>query len=1007
MSSLGGMSGRQKSLPVSAFKIFTALTILTAGFFSSPANSAEFGKNQLYTKTFNWQSCETEHCEIYFYPSLRGRINDIADGIEKSEKEVSDFLGVRLKKKPRFLFFETHPDFHSNRLFPVGWGTGGFSEPMKNRFVMPCYTSPREMRHIIEHEYTHINTFDIFYGGFWRSLSLVRTMVYPIPLWMQEGLAEFTSDIWDAEDAAALRDIYLNKLIVASDDMISFSHLEGYRVYLAYKQSQKMMIFLAEKYGREKVPELILQFPHVWEQNIALKKVIAIDSKAFDEKFEDYLDNLYKDVCESRNSPDSIGERISPEFSFYRSRAPLITAQGEFFISDGYGYDEIIMRKNRKISRLLKRKKNYFDRIAGSLAYSDGELIFYAWKNARAFLVFYGLEGRKKGQMRLMDAPFADVRQIEAMPGGSLLIAADMNCQSDIFLVTVESMGTGPIINLTNDADYEDSFASDARRQKIIYSCERENQLDLREIKIASGEKSWLTSTAYDEKRPVLSKEGFYFISEKGGFSDIYLLGTASMGTVPIAAIGTVSIDPNDEAENITALKTGITDFAVSEDGEIAFVCQWRGSRQIYSLNKSSAPFENYMSSREKNFLKRGIDIKKKNTVARAADEDDGFAVAGIDSDLKDRSVISVASAAPFNFRPYKTQWSFDLIYPLAMFVFTEGDADFYLLNYFQASDMLSRHETNLFLQWLSSTKDMNYDFSYLYKKWKINVGFFASGSRETRWTTLEDDSELLVKDNKKNSEGVILRRALNRDNRLELLLGRSSDDWSVMRDYTSVDNISLYEDSEDYYKFSFVRDKSVYRFMDIVGGGRSNISFLQSRGEFEGRNILYSSSTVKGDINYDSLYFEKQFFVPLRFPDNILALRLLGHFSWGPTPELFDLTRWDRIRGLRTADEKNRMVLISAEYRFYIFPEIDYNLWWLLPPMFFQNLKGVMFYDGGECFSTSDDFKRKNLEHSVGFGFRLNTLLFQTYPLMLSWDRARMLNSDDYETYFKLGMNW
>ncbi|MCD6311321.1 MAG: hypothetical protein J7M11_02570, partial [Elusimicrobia bacterium] len=199
----------------------------------------------------------------------------------------------------------------------------------------------------------------------------------------------------------------------------------------------------------------------------------------------------------------------------------------------------------------------------------------------------------------------------------------------------------------------------------------------------------------------------------------------------------------------------------------------------------------------------------------------------------------------------------------------------------------------------------------------------------------------------------------------------------------------------------------SVYRFMDIVGGGRANISFLQSRGDFAGGNVLYSSSSAKGNINYDSLYFEKQFFIPLRFPDNILALRLMGRFSWGPTPELFDLSRWDRVRGLRTAEEKKRLALFSAEYRFYIFPDIDYNLWWLLPPMFFQNLKGVLFYDGGECFDKSDDFKRNNLEHSIGFGFRLNTLLFQTYPLMLSWDRARMLNSDAYETYFKLGINW
>lgn len=960
--------------------VFTAFS----AFFARSALGAGFGKNQLYTKTFDWQSCETEHCKIYFYPSLRGKVEDIAGEIESSEKEISDFLGVRLKKKANFLFFETHPDFQSNRLYPVGWGTGGFSEPMKNRFVMPFYTSPREMRHIIGHEYTHINSFDIFYGGFWRSLSLVRTMVYPIPLWMQEGLAEFCSDIWDTEDAAALRDIHLNGLALPADDMISFSHLEGYRVYLAYKQSQKMMIFIAEKYGEKKVPELIRQFPHVWEQNIALKKVLDINAKDLDLKFASYLDDLYADVCASRNSPDMIAEPISPEFSFYRSRAPLLTEQGEFFISDGYGYDEPMMRKNGKIRRFLK--KNYFDRIAPALAYHGGELIFYAWKNAKAYIVYYGVEGRKKGKMRRINAPFSDVRQIKVSPVGGLLFAADLNCQSDIFL-----WEDGNITNLTDDADYEDSFAFDAPRQRIIYSCERENQLDLRELKIASGEKNWLTSTEYDERRPFLSKEGLFFISAKGGFSDIYL-ARENAGT----------------DENLTAIKTGIDDFTVSASGGIAFVCQWKGSRQVYLLNRSTGPFKAYLSSREKNFLKRGIDIKTSGRLSKDRRDDADYSVAGISEDAPVFAVPeSERASKTFNFQPYKTQWSLDLVYPLAMFVFSEGDADFYLLNYFQASDMMSRHEASLFLQWLSSTKDMNYDFSYLYKKWKTNVGFFASGYRDTRWTTLEDDSRLLIKDNKKNSAGLLFRRPLDRENRLELQLGRTDRERLGLGYYTSSGNVSFYEDYENYYMLSLVRDKSVYRFMDVVNGSRSNISFLQSRGSFEGEEVLFSTSSVRGDINYDSLYFEHQLFLPLRFPGDILALRLMGSFSWGATPEVFDLSRWDRVRGLRTFPERNRLAVFSAEYRFYIFPNIDYNLWWLLPPMFFQNLKGVIFYDGGECFSRSEDLTRDNLEHSVGFGFRMSTLLFQTYPLMLSWDRARMMNRDGYETYFKLGINW
>ncbi|MFH1352514.1 MAG: hypothetical protein ABIH68_02945 [bacterium] len=951
---------------VSLYGIFALL-------ISTPVFGLEFGKNQTYTQNFEWSTCETKHFTIFHYPQISHKTALISQMLEKTHDEMFDFLNVSPRKKPFFFFFEDHPDFHSNRIAPVSWGTGGFSEAFKNRFVLPYYTSPREMRHILQHEYTHVASFEIFYGGFWRSISLVRLMIYPIPLWIQEGLAEFSSDIWDGEDAAALRDIYLHGLIVPSENLLSFSHLEGYRVYLAYKQSQKMMIFITRKYGKNKVLELVKQFPQIWEQNIAMRKTFDIGSLKFDALFKEYLDEQYKKATEERNAPEKLGLMISPDFQFYRARNPFFFDGKIAFVSDGYGYDEIVIKdvKSGKQKRILKRKKNYFDSVGDSFAYYGNRLIFTAWKDGKHRLVFY--ENKKFLEIPI---PFTEVRQIEALNDGSLLMAGDLHCQSDIFL-----WNEGKVSNITDDDDFEHSFTVIPGGQKIIYSCERRQELDLREMSLSSLKKTWLTDTPFDEKNPHLLKKHLYFISDRNSFSDIFRIEYSSSNF--------------DEAENMTFIKTGVTDFAVSKDNEIAAVIQWEGARRIYIFDSQNAPADGSSAGIDDAFLKRGIDIEEAGLVLRRQPpeiSDENF-TAGIEMEKEKEKPPEPQEVRPYDFRKYKTRWSFDLVYPLAMFAFSEGDAEFYVLNYLQASDITGNHNASLYLQWLSATRDMNYSFSYLCKKWKTSAGFFTGGSRETRWSIPgedEDADEVMKEDSRKDAFGLFFTRPLDKNNRLELMLARERN-----KDLLDWEENNYYETFENAYVLSLVRDFSIYRFMDIVKGRRANLSFAQS------------GKRLGGDFQYKSVYFEEQFFIPVLFPNHIFALRLLGLFSRGETPELFDITRWDMVRGVSGVPDETRLALGSAEYRFYVFPDIDYNVWWLIPPMYFKSLKGVVFYDAGEVFSESSGWGKENLRHSVGFGLRLNAMLFQSYPLFISFDRARTLRDKEYESYFRLGVNW
>ena len=68
-----------------------------------------------------------------------------------------------------------------------------------------------------------------------------------IPLWSNEGLAEFLSSNWDTKADMVLRDIAVHERMPTINEL---------NYFMAYKGGQSLWRFIAGKYGREKVGEV-------------------------------------------------------------------------------------------------------------------------------------------------------------------------------------------------------------------------------------------------------------------------------------------------------------------------------------------------------------------------------------------------------------------------------------------------------------------------------------------------------------------------------------------------------------------------------------------------------------------------------------------------------------------------------------------------------------------------------------------------------------------------------
>ena len=126
-------------------------------------------------------------------------------------------------------------------------GIGGVTELFKNRVVLPFEGSYRMFRHVIHHELVHAVINDMFYGGSIQSI-ISNNVRIQLPLWFNEGLAEYEALGWDTNSDMFMRDAALHTYLPPIE------YLSG---YFAYRGGQSVWFYIANKYGEQKIAEIL------------------------------------------------------------------------------------------------------------------------------------------------------------------------------------------------------------------------------------------------------------------------------------------------------------------------------------------------------------------------------------------------------------------------------------------------------------------------------------------------------------------------------------------------------------------------------------------------------------------------------------------------------------------------------------------------------------------------------------------------------------------------------
>lgn len=247
-------------------------TVIAAGLvaFSSSAEAQYFGRNKVRIDAFPFRVTATEHFDVYFYPEERDGAREAARLAERWYARLSRYFDHHLSTRQPLILYASPAQFQQTNVIEgeLGEGTGGVTESLRRRIVLPLGGSLAATDHVIGHELVHAFQFDITAKARRASPSRVGG-AGQLPLWFVEGMAEYLSrGPTDAETAMWLRDA------AAREALPTIRRLNDSR-YFPYRWGHAFWAYVAGRYGEGAVVAALHEAGRSGDAEAALEAALA------------------------------------------------------------------------------------------------------------------------------------------------------------------------------------------------------------------------------------------------------------------------------------------------------------------------------------------------------------------------------------------------------------------------------------------------------------------------------------------------------------------------------------------------------------------------------------------------------------------------------------------------------------------------------------------------------------------------------------------------------------
>lgn len=443
--------------------------------FAAPAD-AQFGRNKVQYRGFDFQVIETEHFDLHFYPEEREAAMDAARMAERAYARLSRMLRHEFRERKPIIVYASHAHFQQTNALAglIDEGTGGVTEALKSRVILPFTGSYPDFDHVLTHELVHAFQFDvIFRNG-------VMTEAGPsygrIPLWFMEGMAEYLAiGRIDAHTASWVRDAALKGYIRSIGEMNRRDD------YLSYRFGQSLWSYIGATWGDEVIGILLQKTPRIGLER-AFASTLGVSLEQLSRDWLTSVRETHLPELVAYDAPGRVAERLTT-----RERAgdpwylaPALSPDGDKLVfasqRDGFFMDLWLAdgRTGEVREKLVTGSRSSgfesirYQRSAGSFNPEGTLVAFAAQTGGQDALYLYDVERRRV--WRKLTFELDALANPAWSPDGRRLVFTGIDGGlSDLFITDLD----GNLTRLTRDrfADLQPAWSPDGRT--IAFSSDR------------------------------------------------------------------------------------------------------------------------------------------------------------------------------------------------------------------------------------------------------------------------------------------------------------------------------------------------------------------------------------------------------------------------------------------------------------------------------------------------------------------------------------------------------
>src|SRR5688572_17634877 len=524
-------------------RIRTALLVVVAiCALSQDAFAQYFGQNKVRHEDFDFKVLKTEHFDIYYYDEAAAAVQEFGRMAERWYTRLSTVLDHELSSRQAVIIYASHPPFRATTVIPdvIGESTGGVTEGLRRRVVLPFAGPLKETDHVLGHELVHAFQYDI--ARFGDQLAAAS-----LPLWFIEGMAEYLSvGPIDTQTAMWMRDA------VRREQLPDVDHLDDPR-YFPYRYGQAFWAYVAGKYGDEVIARILRRAVESGEADTAIARVLSIDPKVLSQEWHDTLRSEYQPILRAAKPPVEMGIALieANRSGSQVNVGPALSPDGVrmIFYSERDLFSIDLYLANARTGEIEDKITDtaldphvdslQFINSAGDWSRDGQRFAFSSIHDGRPEISIYSVDDRKV-ERRFPFPKLGEIFNITWSPDGqSVIFSAMSGGVTDLFLLELK---TENLRQLTNDAfaDLQPAWSPDGSRVAFVtdrfssdlatlsfgtYRLALLNPANGQIERVAGFEDATHTNPQWSA-----DNRSIYFVSDRNGIPNIYRLARDSGG---------------------------------------------------------------------------------------------------------------------------------------------------------------------------------------------------------------------------------------------------------------------------------------------------------------------------------------------------------------------------------------------------------------------------------------------------------------------------------------------